>query len=57
MAQRNRWHPVMLPADYLRKLKRGLSAAETCREPALDDPPRSDDASMPAHVPPESGPC
>jgi hypothetical protein len=28
MAQKNRWHPVMLPDDYLRKLKQELSEVE-----------------------------
>jgi hypothetical protein len=31
MAQQNRWHPVMLPDDYLRKLKRDLSEVEAQR--------------------------
>ena len=26
--KKNRWHPVMLPDDYLRKLKQDLSEAE-----------------------------
>jgi len=45
----NRWHPVMLPDDYQRKLKQDLSEveaqveAETRYEPVLDDPPPSDD--------------
>jgi hypothetical protein len=45
----NRWHPVMLPDDYLRKLKRDLSEveaqveAETRSEPVMDDPPPPDD--------------
>ena len=28
MAQTNRWHPVMLPDDYLRKMKRALEEVE-----------------------------
>ena len=28
MAQKNRWHPVMLPDDYLRKMKQVLSEVE-----------------------------
>ena len=28
MAQKNRWHPVMLPDDYIRKMKQGLSEVE-----------------------------
>ncbi len=49
MAQKNRWHPVMLPDDYLRKLKQDLSEVEaqveveTRYEPDLDfSPPPSD---------------
>jgi len=45
------WHPVMLPDDYLRKLKQDLSEveaqieAETRYEPDPDfSPPPSDDA-------------
>ena len=50
MAQKNRWHPVMLPDDYLRKLKQDLSEVEaqveskTRYEPVSDDlPPSADD--------------
>ena len=49
MAQPNRWHPVMLPADYIRKLKQDLSEVEaqveskTRYEPDPDAPPPSDD--------------
>ena len=48
MAQKNRWHAVMLPDDYLRKLKQDLSEVEalveskTRRERALDDRPAYD---------------
>lgn len=28
MPQKNRWHPVMLPDDYLRKLKQDLREVE-----------------------------
>ena len=48
MAQKNRWHAVMLPDDYLRKLKQDLSEVEaqveteTCYEPVLVDPPPPD---------------
>ena len=28
MAQKNRWHPVMLPDDYLRKMKQDLAEVE-----------------------------
>ena len=44
----NRWHPVMLPDDYLRKLKQDLSeveaqvVAKTRRERVLDDRPAYD---------------
>ena len=43
MAQTNRWHPVMLPDDYLRKMKRALEEVEaeveakSRRLPVLDD--------------------
>ena len=49
MAQKNRWHPVMLPDDYLRRLKQDLAEAEamveskTRYEPVLDDPPPPDE--------------
>ena len=49
MAQKNRWHPVMLPDDYLRKLKQNLSEVEaqveskTRYEPDPDAPPPDDD--------------
>ena len=45
----NRWHPVMLPDDYLRKMKQDLSELEaqveskTRYEPVSDDPPPDDD--------------
>jgi len=49
-SQTERWHPVMLPDDYLRKLKQDLGEveakveAETRYEPDPDTPPPSDDA-------------
>jgi hypothetical protein len=49
MTQKNRWHPVMLPDDYLRKLKQDLSEVEaqvetvTRYEPDPDAPPPSAD--------------
>jgi hypothetical protein len=49
MAQKNRWHPVMLPDDYLRKLKQDLSEVEarveskTRYEPDPDFSPAPDD--------------
>ncbi|MCX6842548.1 MAG: hypothetical protein NTX53_09745 [candidate division WOR-3 bacterium] len=49
MPKTNRWHPVMLPDDYLRKMKQDLSEveaqveAETRYKPVLDDPPPPDD--------------
>jgi len=46
MAQKNRWHPVMLPDDYIRKMKQDLGEveAETRYEPDPDfSPPTSDD--------------
>jgi len=41
MAQKNRWHPVMLPDDYIRKMKQALGEieakveAETKYEPVV----------------------
>jgi hypothetical protein len=32
MAQKNRWHPVLLPDDYLRKLKQDLGEVEAMVE-------------------------
>jgi len=49
MAGQNRWHPVMLPDDYLRKMKQDLSEveaqveAETRYEPDPDFSPPPDD--------------
>jgi len=49
MAQKSRWHPVMLPDDYLRKMKQDLCEVEaqveskTRYEPDLDDLPPPDD--------------
>ena len=52
MAQKNRWHPVMLPDDYLRKMKQDLAEveaqvrAEIRYEPDPDfSPPTEDDDS------------
>ena len=45
MVQKNRWHAVMLPDDYLRKLKQQLGEveaqveSETRYEPDPDAPP------------------
>ena len=53
MPQKNRWHPVMLPDDYLRKLKQDLAEAEAMvgsearYEPDFDAPPPSDDGPPP----------
>ena len=61
MAQKNRWHPVMLPDDYLRKMKQDLAEVEAQVEsktrrvpifeddppPDYDDPPPPDDDQMP----------
>jgi hypothetical protein len=53
MAQKNRWHPVMLPDDYLRKMKQELGEveanveAETRYEPDPDFSPAPDDAPPP----------
>jgi hypothetical protein len=44
----NRWHPVMLPDDYIRKMKQDLAEVEaqveskTRRERVLDDRPAYD---------------
>ncbi len=44
-----RWHPVILPDDYVRKMRQDLSEveaqveAETRYEPVPDDPPPPDD--------------
>lgn len=52
-SQKNRWHPVMLLDDYLRKLKRDISEVEaqveskTRYEPAPDFSPSSDDDDPP----------
>ena len=50
----NRWHPVMLPDDYLRKMKQDLSEVEaqveskTSYEPDPDfSPPPDDDVPRP----------
>jgi len=32
MPKTNRWHPVMLPDDYLRKLKQDLSESDASSE-------------------------
>ena len=53
MAQKNRWHPVMLPDDYIRKMKQDLSEveaqveSETQYAPDPDDPPPPDDDAPP----------
>jgi hypothetical protein len=54
MAQKNRWHPVMLPDDYLRKMKQDLAEVEaqveskTRYEPDPDFSPPPDDDAPPA---------
>ena len=46
----NRWHPVMLPDDYLRKLRQDLVEADSAAdsttrlEPVLEVVPRENDA-------------
>lgn len=48
-ARPDRWHPVMLPDDYIRKMKQGLEEveakfeAETRYEPNPDFSPLPDD--------------
>jgi hypothetical protein len=54
MAQKNRWHPVMLPDDYVRKMKQDLAEAEamveskTRYEPDPDFSPPPDDDDQPS---------
>jgi hypothetical protein len=54
MAGQNRWHPVMLPADYLRKMKQDLAVVEdqveskTRRVPIFEDNPAPDYDDQPA---------
>ncbi|MCX6844477.1 MAG: hypothetical protein NTX53_19620 [candidate division WOR-3 bacterium] len=49
----SRWHPVMLPDDYLRKMRQELGEveaqveSETRSEPDPDDPPPPDDDQLP----------
>ncbi len=45
MAQTNRWHAVMLPDDYLRKLKQDLAEAEAQVEAATRYEPDPDFSS------------
>ena len=57
MPKINRWHPVMLPDNYLRKMKQDLSEveaqveaqveAENRYESDIDGPPPPDDDSPP----------
>ncbi|MCX6843949.1 MAG: hypothetical protein NTX53_16930 [candidate division WOR-3 bacterium] len=57
MPKTSRWHRVMLPDDYLRKMKQDLGEveaqveaqveAETRYSPVLDDPPPPDDDPPP----------
>ena len=53
MPNQNRWHPVMMPDDYMRKMKQDLSEVEaqveaaTRYKPVLDDPPPPDDEPSP----------
>jgi hypothetical protein len=48
MDKTNRWHPVMLPDDYLRRMKQDIGEVEaqveakTRRERVLDDRPAYD---------------
>jgi len=52
MAQRTRWHPVMLPDDYLRMMKQDISEVEaqveskTRYEPDPDFSPTPPTASL-----------
>jgi hypothetical protein len=54
MAQKNRWHPVVLPDDYLRKMKQDISETESQVEsktryvPDPDFSPPPDDDAQPA---------
>ncbi len=53
MPKTNRWHPVMLPDNYLWKMKQDLSEvetqveAETRYKPVLDDPRRPTTTNRP----------
>jgi hypothetical protein len=58
MAEKNCWHPVMLPDGYIRKMKQDLAEVEaqieskTRRERVLDDRPAFDfDQSPPGDDP------
>jgi hypothetical protein len=52
MAQKNRWHPVMLPDDYLRKLKQDVSEVEAQVESETHYEPDPDFSSPPDDDPP-----
>jgi hypothetical protein len=53
MIQTNRWHPVMLPDDYLRKMKQDLSEVEAQveAEPRREPDPDTADESQPDEGP------
>ena len=59
-AKTNRWHPVMLPDNYIRKMKQDLSEMEasveskTKRERVLDDRPAYDFDQTPPDDDPSS---
>ena len=50
----NRWHPVMLPDDYIRKMKQGMKEVEDQVEartrfepdPDFSPPPEDDDTQF-----------
>jgi hypothetical protein len=47
MVQPNRWHPVMLPDDYLRRLKQDLAESDehaVCATRLEPDPEPPDDS-------------
>lgn len=44
MVQKNRWHPCLLPDNYMRKLKQDLAEASAIAESATRLEPDPDDA-------------
>ena len=47
MPKTNRWHPVMLPDDYLRKLKQDLAESDEAADSATRlEPSNSGDAEL-----------
>ena len=55
ISSRYRWHPVMLPDDYIRKMKQDLAEADAMVESKTryvpvfeDDPPPNFDSPLPS---------